>query len=394
MRAVREQAWEGAATEQLIQTDRLAAVGTLSAGVAHEINNPLTYVLVNVEHVVRQLRVHIAAGEPLDVENIEAQLAALTQALEGASRIRAIVRDLMTFASGHVEAKSLVDVRRVLDASLQMTAYELRHRARVERRIREVPPVMANEARLGQVFLNLLVNAARAIPEGEVSKNCVSVETGVGDDGRIQVTIADTGEGISEEDLPRVFDPFFTTHPTGESTGLGLSIARGIVASFGGDLSVTSALGVGSKFLVQLPAAPGYEGAGLDAAVITPARVPRRRVLVIDDDPGVAGAIAKLLSDEHDTDVTTSAADALARITRGERFDVILCDLMMPDVTGMDLYREVLHLAPDLARRIVFMSGGVYTPRARAFVESLPNRCIEKPPDAAKLRQLVRDRTP
>ena len=389
------QEWHaGAMPEQLILADRLAALGTLSAGVAHEINNPLTYVLVNIEHVSRQLRSHIAAGEPLGPEDIEAQLVALTQALEGATRVRGIVRDLMTFASGHVETKSLVDVRRVLDASLQMTAHELRHRARVERRMREVPLVIANEARLGQVFLNLLVNAAHAIPEGEVSKNVVTVETDVSETGQVVVLVCDSGQGIAAEDLPRIFDPFFTTHPAGESTGLGLSIAHGIVASFGGNLTVESEPGAGTKFRIELPAAPGYESVARGSGRLAAGPAVRRRILVIDDDAGVAEAIAKLLSDEHTAEVTTNATDALARIARGDRYDVILCDLMMPNVTGMDFYREVLRVVPQMAPRIVFMSGGVYTPRARAFVEALPNRCIEKPPDSAKLRELVRQRLP
>jgi CheY-like chemotaxis protein len=382
----------GPAFEHLVRNDRLAALGTLSAGVAHEINNPLTYVLVNIEHVTRQLRAHVASGEPLGLEDIEAQIVALGQALEGASRVRAIVRDLMTFASGHVDAKSLVDVRRVLDAALQMTAYELRHRARVERRMREVPPVFANEAQLGQVFLSLLVNAVRAIPEGDVANNVVTVETDLLADGRVAVVVSDTGEGIAAADLPRIFDPFFTTHPNGESTGLGLSIAHGIVASLAGSLTASSTLGKGTAFRVELPAAPGYERLTRGAAGFAPARAARLRVLIVDEDARVAEAIAMSLADEHDAESTTDAAEVLTRIGRGDYHDVILCDLMMPNVTGMDLYREVIRVAPHLASRIVFMTGGVYTARARAFVEGLPNRCIEKPPDMGKLRDLIRRR--
>ena len=381
-----------ATSEQLIQADRLAALGTLSAGVAHEINNPLTYVLVNVEHVGRQLRAHLASGEPLGIEDIESYLTTLGQALEGATRVRGIVRDLMTFASGHVETKSLVDVRRVIEASLTLTAHELRYRARVERRLREVPPVLGNEARLGQVFLGLLVNAARAIPEGDAANNTVTVETDVAEGGRLRVLISDTGEGISPVDLPRVFDPFFTTRTGGESTGLGLSIAHGVVLSLGGRLSVSSTLGKGTEFCVELPAARGYEPSSRGSGRFAAAPATRRRVLVVDEDRLVAEAIAKSLSDEHDAEVTTNASDVIARIRRGDEYDVILCDLMMPNVTGMDLYREVLRVAPHMAARIVFMSGGVYTARARAFVEGLPNRCIEKPPDAAKLRELIRRR--
>jgi len=390
--ATKPSGWQERPTpEQLICADRLAALGTLSAGVAHEINNPLTYVLVNIEHVMRQLRSRVAANEALTPEDIEAQLTALGQALEGATRVRGIVRDLMTFASGHVETKSLVDVRRVLEASLQMTTHELRYRAGVERRMHEVPPVIGNEARLGQVFLSLLVNAARAIHEGDFAKNTVTVETGV-EAGRVVIAIGDSGEGIAAEDLPRVFDPFFTTDLSGESTGLGLSIAHGIVASLGGSLTVTSTLGHGSRFRVELPAAPGYEPTTRGSGKFPAVAAGRRRVLIVDDDPGVADAIALSLSDENDTEVAKNATEALARIAHGDHYDVVLCDLMMPDVTGMDLYREVLRVAPHVAGRIVFMTGGVYTTRARAFVEGLPNRCIEKPPDPAKLRELVRRR--
>ncbi len=382
----------GPVTEQMIQADRLAALGTLSAGVAHEINNPLTYVLVNIEHVTRQLRSRLAGGEPIAPEDIEAYVGALAQAMEGATRVRGIVRDLMTFASGHVESKGLVDVRRVVEASLQMTAHELRYRARVERRMRDVTPVMGNEARLGQVFLSLLVNAAHAIPEGDTAKNSVIVETGVSDAGNVFASFTDSGQGIAPDDLPRIFDPFFTTKPSGESPGLGLSIAHGIVASFGGTLAVSSTLGAGTTIRVELPPAPGYEVTDGGSGRFLAASSTRRRVLVIDDDERVAGAIAQSLADEHDTEVMSDASEALARIARGDTYDVILCDLMMPNVTGMDLYREVLRLAPHMASRIVFMSGGVYTARARAFVEGLPNRCIEKPPDSGKLRELVRRR--
>ena len=378
--------FELAISEQLVRADRLAALGTLAGGVAHEINNPLTYVLVNVEHVIRQLRAHAAGGEPLSPEEIDAYVAPLAQALDGANRVRAIVRDLMTFSRGHVDKKAMVDVRRVIEASLMMTAHELRHRARVERRLRDVPPVVANEARLGQVFLNILVNAARAIPEGDVASNVVSVESEVDDEGHVVVKVRDTGEGIAPENLAHVFDPFFTTHE-GESTGLGLSIAHGIVASFGGTLTATSEIGRGTEMRVTLPIAPGYDASSSGQTPVTPTPV-RRRVLVIDEDPRVAEAIAKSLSDEHDVDVTTDAYDALDRFVRGVRYDVVLCDLMMPNMTGMDLYREVLRVAPHVASRIVFLSGGVYTARARAFVESLPNRCLEKPPDLAKLREL------
>jgi CheY-like chemotaxis protein len=336
----------------------------------------------------------MAAGEVLGPEEMEAQLAALGQAIEGATRVRGIVRDLMTFSGGHVESKSLIDVRRVLEAALQMAAHELRPRARVERRLREVPLVLANEARLGQVFLNVIINAARAIEEGDAAANAVTVETDVDHEGSAVVTVSDTGGGIASEDLPHVCDPFFTTRPTGESSGLGLSVAHGIVASLDGTMTLESVQGRGTRVRIVLPSAPGYGAHARGSGSIAAAKGFGTRLLVIDDDPMVGRALARSLSDEHDVQVCDDGKDALERITRGERYDVILCDLMMPDITGIDFYREVLRLAPEVAARIVFMTGGVYTPRMRAFVQALPNRCIEKPPDSAKLREIVRRHVP
>src|SRR5262249_29796154 len=149
----------------------------------------------------------------------------LSQAVEGANRVRQIVRDLMTFAQGNVEQRGLVDVRGVVESSIQMAWHEIRHRARLVKSLGEVPYVEANEARLGQVFLNLLVNAAQAIPEGHANENEVRVTTRTDEDGHAVVEIADTGGGIDPEALPRIFDPFFTTRGTG--TGLGLSISHG-----------------------------------------------------------------------------------------------------------------------------------------------------------------------
>jgi CheY-like chemotaxis protein len=282
-------------------------------------------------------------------------------------------------------------MRRVVEAALRMAAHELRPRAHVVKQLKEVPPVIANEARLGQLFLDLLVNAARAIAEGDAETNSVTLATDV-EDGHVVVVVTDTGGGIADADLPHVFDPFFTTHPRPEALGLGLSIAHGTVASLGGTMTAESVAGHGTRLRIALPIAPGYGSHELGSGTVASAPTQRMRLLVIDDDPLVARAVARSLSEEHDAELSGDARDALERIARGERYDVILCDLMMPDLTGMDFYREVVRIAPDLATRIVFMSGGIYTPRARAFVEAFPNRCIEKPPDAAKLREIVRRR--
>jgi len=380
---------------QLLQRDRMAALGTLAAGVAHEINNPLTYLLVNLEHVLRRLRAASASDDPVAVlasgdggaGGLTALVQSLQQAVEGANRVRQIVRDLLTFSQGNVEQRSVADVRGIVESAVQMAWHEIRHRARLVKSLADVPPVDANEARLGQVFLNLLVNAAQAIPEGHADRHEVRVATRTDERGNAVIEVTDTGVGIASEDLPRIFDPFFTTKGEG-GTGLGLAISLGTVRAIGGDIQVRSTPGAGSTFRVVLPPAkPWRPGAPTSAHDVR--ALPRRRVLVVDDERLVGEAIARALSEDNDVEVVTDAQHALARIAEGQRYDVMLCDLMMPVMTGMDLYAEIVKVAPKLAGRLVFMTGGAFTPRARAFLESVVNPCLEKPIDTSRLRSLV-----
>ncbi len=377
---------------QLLQRDRMAALGTMSAGVAHEINNPLTYLLVNLEHVLRRLRAAGASDDPLEELSaganggISGLAQSLQHAVEGANRVRQIVRDLLTFAQGNIEHRGTVDVRGIVESATQMAWHEIRHRARLVKSLAEVPPVDANEARLGQVFLNLLVNAAQAIPEGQADRHEVRVATRSDERGNVVVEVSDTGMGIPPENLTRVFDPFFTTK--GDGTGLGLSISHGAIRSLGGDIKVTSAPGHGTTFQVTLPPAKSWRGAGPVSSHDVRAAA-RRRVLVVDDERLVGEAIARALSEENDVVVVTEAKQALEHVAKGERYDVILCDLMMPIMTGMDLYAEIVRMAPKLVGRLVFMTGGAFTPRARAFLESVVNPCLEKPLDTSKLRSII-----
>jgi PAS domain S-box-containing protein len=378
---------------QLLQRDRMAALGTLSAGVAHEINNPLTYLLVNLEHVRRRLRAASASDDPIAElaggggDGLAGLEQSLHHAVEGANRVRQIVRDLLTFSQGNVETKSIVDVRGIVESATQMAWHEIRHRARLTKSLAEVPPVEANEARLGQVFLNLLVNAAQAIPEGQADRHDIRVATRTDEQGNAVVEITDTGTGIAPENLPRVFDPFFTTKGD-DGTGLGLAISHGTIKSLGGNIAVTSEPGRGSTFRVVLRAAKRWRsGATTGPHEVRP--LIRRRVLIIDDERLVGEAVARSLSDDNDVEVVTEAQQALSRLAAGERFDVVLCDLMMPVMTGMDLYAEVMKREPKLAGRFVFMTGGAFTPRARAFLESIVNPCLEKPLDMNRLRSIV-----
>ncbi|HXN33222.1 MAG TPA: ATP-binding protein, partial [Polyangiaceae bacterium] len=238
---------------QLLQRDRMAALGTLSAGVAHEINNPLTYLLVNLDHVLRRLRAASASDDPIaalgggDTGTLGALVQSLQHAVDGANRVRQIVRDLLTFSQGNVEQRGMTDVRGIVESAVQMAWHEIRHRARLTKRLGEVPPVDANEGRLGQVFLHLLVNAAQAIPEGHADKHEIRVITRTDEQGNAVVEVSDTGSGIAPDDLPCIFDPFFTTKGEG-GTGLGLAIAHGTVRGLGGDIQVSSAPGRGTTF--------------------------------------------------------------------------------------------------------------------------------------------------
>jgi CheY-like chemotaxis protein/anti-sigma regulatory factor (Ser/Thr protein kinase) len=239
------------------------------------------------------------------------------------------------------------------------------------------------------VFLNLIVNAAQAIREGNAEQNVIRVSTRM-DEGRVAIEIRDTGSGIAPEALPRIFDAFFTTKPVGVGTGLGLSICHRIVTGLGGEIRVESQLGKGTAFTVLLAPTSLEEEAEVELPDVTPP--PRRgKVLVIDDEPIIIKALERLLVTEHDVTLASAAGDARDRILSGDRYDVILCDLMMPQMTGMDLHAEFLRVAPEQASRMVFMTGGAFTPGSRAFLDDVPNPCIDKPFDTQHLRSIVND---
>ncbi len=227
---------------RMMISDRLASTQMLGAGVAHEINNPLTYVLANL----RWLEQDIAGSET----PARAWVAA---ALEGAEHIRSVVSALVGVSRVNDARKVLVDVRQLLDSAARLTSHELNNRARLVRRYEEVPSVLANDAQLGQVFVNLLKNAAQAIPEGTPDRNTITLVTRRCERGRVMVEVRDTGAGMTPEIVGRVFEPFFTTKPAGQGTGLGLSICRNIVTALDGDIHVESLPAEGSVFRVTLP---------------------------------------------------------------------------------------------------------------------------------------------
>ncbi|MEO6773726.1 MAG: response regulator [Kofleriaceae bacterium] len=372
---------------QLMLADRMASVGTLAAGVAHEINNPLAAVIANLdmaEHDILQLGAHTELPPDLVDEIHDARMSA--------DRVREIVRDLKVFSRAQEDRRGAVDVEKVLESTLRMAQNEIRHRAKVEKVYGHVPRVDANEGRLGQVLLNLIVNAVQSIPEGNYESNQITITTKV-DQEAVLVSIKDTGSGIPPEVQRRLFTPFFTTKPAGVGTGLGLAISHRIITGLGGQLDFVSEVGKGTTFHVRLPIASAQLPPITEKTPLPSKFTRRARLLVIDDEDSLVQAIRRYLSQEHEVDGTTSARQAIDMLARGERYDAIVCDLMMPQVTGMDVYAAVMKLDPAMAERMIFVTGGAFTESARHFLDALPpGRHIEKPFDLKALRAVINER--
>ena len=382
--------------DKLNRAERMASIGTLAAGVAHEINNPLAYVTTNVAYCMERVRYmqellegkSIRLGNPASLRAMLTPMAqALTEAHQGTSRVATIVRDLRALTREDKELDSPVDLSSALQTAIHMSESESRFRCRIDKSIDGVGAVWGNETRLVQIFLNLIINAAQAFEREERSTNVITiVARKVGDDCLVEV--GDNGPGILEEHIGRVFDPFFTTKPVGVGTGLGLSICHGLVESMGGAISVSSEIGHGTVFRVRLRSS-------VDEAPPSARRVPtinpafRGRVLVVDDEPLILRSVARLLRDQHDVETAANGREALEKIQDRGPFDLVVCDLMMPEMTGMELHRAVRESDPDAADRFVFLTGGAYTESAKKFLASVENPKLDKPIQPNLLRSVV-----
>ena len=376
--------------DELMLADRMASVGSLAAGVAHEINNPLAFMAANLDLLAELL------GDlpPVTLGDRGPQaLALLQESREGTQRITRTVRDLKTFSRGAENRPVLLNANEILESAIGVVWNQIKHRGRLVRQLRAVPMITADAARLGQVFLNLLVNATQAWSEDGLVDNVVRVRSGTDDKGRVVVEVEDNGVGIKSDDLSRIFDPFFTTKPVGVGTGLGLSISHRIITDYGGELTVDSTIGTGSTFRVtlQAAAADGHP-APVRSTVPAPTRPPAvpRRILIVDDDPLVAAALKRLLSG-HSVTIATGGTRALEVLRQGDLFDLIFCDVMMPQITGMDVHREVEQEQPETASRFVFMTGGAFSPRAQDFLDRVDNPVVEKPFDPERIRSVVEE---
>jgi two-component system NtrC family sensor kinase len=381
--------------EQLSHATRLISIGTLASGIGHEINNPLSYVMYNLEFASDTIQSILdEANGPKGISQESLQKLAplrddLIEASNGADRIRAILRDLRTFSRAGDERKLPTSVSRAADAAINMVFSQIRHHARVVKVYEDTSLVDAVEGKLVQVIVNLLVNAAQSMAPERPEENTIRVRTAMAGDSWVVLEVSDTGAGIPASDLSRIFDPFYTTKAVGSGTGLGLSISHGIVQSFGGTIEVDTELGQGSTFRVRLPASPREARSSQRPRTGTSPPVRRGRVMVIDDEPQVSASLQRMLAKEHDVVAHTSSRAAARELRTGARYDLILCDLMMPDLPGWQLYTT---LSEEQKGLVVFMTGGAFQPPAREFLAGIKNPVLDKPVDPRQLRALLRER--
>ncbi|WP_224364492.1 ATP-binding protein [Hyalangium versicolor] len=374
---------------QLRLADRMASVGMLAAGVAHEINNPLAYLSSNLTFVAENL-----SQEALTPEQRTELRDAVLESLEGAGRLRVIIQDLKSFSRADDDTQGQVDVQRVIQGALRLMRNEFQHRARLVRSLEIVPAVRGNEARLGQVVVNLLVNALQAFPaDRPADQNRITLSTRCQGEW-VHIEVEDNGQGMTPEIQQRIFEPFFTTKPQGVGTGLGLSICNNLIQIMGGWIEVQSKPGWGSVFRLVLPSFDA-KGDGVKGTVQPKvgmkiqAQGPRRRVLLIDDELAVGKSVRRLLRDAHEVEVLQDAREALQRIASGERYDAIVCDVMMQEMNGVQFFQELERRSPELARHTGLITGGVFNPQAREFIETRSIDLLQKPFERESLRKFV-----
>jgi two-component system, cell cycle sensor histidine kinase and response regulator CckA len=368
-----------ALNRRLIHSDRLAAIGQLSAGVAHEINNPAAFVVANLTGLQNLLdRIEKSDGR-LPAPVLAEARDMLKDSVEGIERIHSIAKNLKTFARIERDDVELVDVNEVLAGACSIVADEIRGRALVIKQMGAVPKLAADPGKLSQVFINLLMNAAQAIGAETESQHEIRCTTAFAD-GWLHVTITDTGCGMPESVRSRIFEPFFTTKPRDQGSGLGLTLCADIVRRHSGEIRVKSEPGKGSVFDVLLPAETGLVLTEKPRARSeAPRHAKRARVLVIDDEEILLKAYRRMLSQHHDVVVARGGRNALELLRADTNFDVVLCDVMMPDLDGKAVYEALRSISPSLAARMIFCSGGAFSSRLSDFVAGLPNVTLDKP---------------
>ncbi|MDB4975843.1 MAG: sensor hybrid histidine kinase [Myxococcaceae bacterium] len=392
---------------QLIRSSRLAAIGQLAAGVAHEVNNPAASALLNLELLeqdVIALAHDAAQAEARDTPQVlfesvrrvtrEAE-EAVRDSSEALRRIASVVKGLRGFVQISDSDVQRVDINEVIDAALRLVQHQVRQRATVRCELTASRPLIADRGKLIQVFINLLLNAAQAIEQG--GGGVIHVLTSDSNDG-VLVRVEDDGPGVPAHAAPHIFEPFFTTKEAEHGTGLGLSLCADIVHRHRGRLELRAARsgvgesrqGSGATFEIYLPLHSGLELPAASPPQLTP--VERGRILIIDDDESLVRAYRRWLGRKHDVIVAYDGEEALQVLEQDQEFDVIVCDLMMPRFDGVALYEAVIARQPHLLQRIVFCSGGPTSPRYQEFAKLKSITFFDKPIPHAGFEQWLADR--
>jgi signal transduction histidine kinase/ActR/RegA family two-component response regulator len=354
------------AHQQIIRSDKLSALGQLIAGVAHELNNPLTTIIGRAEIMLGEVK----GGKALrDLEQISRQ----------GQRAAKIVQNLLSFARQTVPEKQLCDINQILQGVLEMLDYDFRvSNIEVKTELdRDLPHTMVDANQIQQVFVNIVNNAYQAMKEQEVPGR-FTVRTGR-HDGQLTVEFTDTGPGMGAEQQEHVFEPFFTTKSESKGTGLGLSISYGIVKAHRGGIDVRSSVGEGTTFIVELPVISGPSSASIeqtDEVRQTKLNIPK--VLVVDDEETISEVITEILKKEGcHVDAVTTGELALQKM-KEEMYDLVLCDIRMPGVDGREVYSQVERDIPQLARRFLFLTGDI-SEQTRAFLQETDKPYLMKP---------------
>lgn len=403
--------------EKAALTERLTTIGTLAAGVAHEINNPATYVLANLdtlgglfESAQRsrdQLHTAILEPDPMAraqliddalrdgalLELLGTGRTLVSETVHGAERIRAIAKGMKDLAGQSELSFAPIDLNALVTSTLNLVAHQVKsHATMVTDLAVGLPSIVASPSRLSQVFINLIVNAAQAIGEGRAADHTIRVSTRL-DGDRVRADIDDTGPGIPAHALPRLFEPFFTTKAAGDGTGLGLAISQEIIHAHGGELRAENLPGRGARFSVLIPlntSTPVTVEASTRPAPRPDAR--RLRVLIVDDELYLLRAVQRMLAREFEVTAANGGKMAIALLEKAGPgdFDVVVSDLSMPDVSGMALHAWLAGHRPRLADCTIFATGGAFTRDAREFLDRVPNPRIEKPFTLDAIAKLIR----
>lgn len=378
-----------ATQSQLLVAEKFAAIGQLASGVAHELNNPAAWVILNVaraRRVAADVR-RLTGEQPAALRSLLAELdASLSDVHAGMERIRCVVDNLRTF-SRLDEVHTQIVIDDVIRDACQLALPAFRGVARLVLELGELPPIIGDRTRLGQMITNLVINAVQAIGEGG-SDHEIAIKT-ANVAGEALIVVEDTGAGIPDELRERVFEPYFTTKPVDVGTGLGLALVREIATRHGGSVRVGTSTRRGARIEVRLPLEPTSP---LQAArpPLPPSQPARGiRILIVDDEPMLLRALAQELGDSHDVITAQGGGEALAVLAEDRDVDLVLCDLQMPTVDGVAVHDALSQSAPDLLDRLVFMSGGAVTLRAHEFIKRVRPRIFEKPLDIDALLALA-----